>query len=258
MTKAIRILKTLVGATALSGAIFTPAPHASEATIDQAAVKRLQESLDYLASLQQFSLLADTTIEVVLLDGQKIQFDNSVNTTVQRPDKMHARRLGDLMEQELFYDGETLTLLDSSAGYHASAAAPDNLEDALDFARETLDIVAPAGDFIHSNAFDILMENVESAIYIGSSYVEGSVCDHLAFSAPTNDTDFQVWVQQGEEPLPRRIVITSREITNAPQFTVHIREWDIHPKIGAESFRFQAPENSQEIEFILLTTADAE
>ena len=229
---------------------------AGEPTIDDAAVKRLKTSLDYGAGLERFTLVTNSTIEMVLQDGQKLQFDNAIRATVQRPNKFHARRLGDLVNQEFFYDGQSLTLQDGTAGFHATVAAPDTIEGMLDFARDTLDIVAPAGDVIYDNAFELLMDGVESATHLGPTYVEGTVCDHLAFSAPGNDTDFQIWVQQGEVPLPRRIVITSREITNAPQFAVHIREWDLSPDIARGLFEFDAEDSSTEIGFILVDTGE--
>ena len=223
---------------------------ASEPAIEEAAVERLRKSMDYLADLDAFALETHSTIEAVLDSGQKIQFDSSVHVTVQRPDKLHARRIGDLVDQEFFYDGKTLVLHDAGLGYYAAAEAPDTLEGMLDFARDSLDIVAPAGDFIYADAFDLLMEGVESGFVVGASYVEGTVCDHLAFSAPDTGTDWQVWIQQGEHPLPRRIVITSRDVLNAPQYTVHIGEWNLAPELSSSDFRFSAPEESTAIEFL--------
>ena len=223
---------------------------AGQAELDPEAVELLRKSTSYVAGLQHFGLETHSAIEVVLVDGQKIQFDTAIAATVQRPNKLYAVRLGDLVEQEFFYDGQTLTLHQIDAGYYATVDAPDTLEGMLDFARDSLDIVAPAGDFIYANAFDILMEDLTSGFVVGPSFVEGVICDHLAFSKP--GTDFQVWIQQGEQPLPRKIVITSRDIVNAPQFTVQIRDWNLTPGVSAEQFRFVQPDEAQAIEFILL------
>lgn len=222
---------------------------AGQAGLDPGAVERLRNSTSYVAGLQQFGLEAHSTIEVVLEYGQKIQFDTAIAVTVQRPNKMYAARLGDLVEQEFFYDGKTLTLHQIDAGYYATVDAPDTLEGMLDFARDSLDIVAPASDLIYTNAFDILMEDVISGFVVGPSSVEGVICDHLAFSKPR--TDFQVWIQQGEQPLPRKLVITSRDVMNAPQFTVEVRGWNLAPDVSAEQFRFVRPDEAQAIEFIL-------
>ena len=214
--------------------------------------------MNYLSRQESFSLLTTTTIETVLHSGQKIQFDNVITATVQRPNKFHAQRLGDLVDQTFFYDGQSLTLQDARAGYHATLAAPDTLDGMLDFARDTLDIVAPAQDFIHQDAFKILMDGVDSAIHLGATYVEGEICDHLAFSAPQNGTDWQIWIQRGEQPLPRRIVITSRDILSAPQFAVHIKEWNLAPEIADDLFEFNASDATTEIEFILVNPGESQ
>ncbi|HYO28597.1 MAG TPA: DUF2092 domain-containing protein, partial [Azonexus sp.] len=52
--------------------------------------------------------------------------------------------------------------------YFATVPAPATLEQMLDFARTTLDIVAPAGDLLYANAFEILMDNVTSGFVVGN------------------------------------------------------------------------------------------
>ena len=232
--------------------LFSPAwASGSEAGIQPEAADLLKKATSYLAGLQKFSLETHNTIEVVLENGQKIQFDRANVATVQRPNKLHSRRIGDLADDEFFYNGETLTLHYPESGYYAMVEAPDTLEGMLDFARQSLDIVAPAGDFIYSNAFEILMEDVESAFVVDApAFVEGAVCDHLAFSAP--DTDFQVWIQRGDQPLLRKLVITSRDVLSAPQFTVNVRNWDLNPDVSPERFTARPAADATRIEFLFI------
>ena len=56
-------------------------------------------------------------------------------------------------------------------------AAPGTLEGMLDFARDKLDIVAPAGDLLYQNAYDVLMQDVTAAFVVGQSVVEGVRCE---------------------------------------------------------------------------------
>jgi len=221
---------------------------ASEVTLDPAAVERLQASMSYLGSLQQFGLVTETSIEVVLESGQKLQFDNAVDVQVKRPDKLLAIRKGELVDQKFYYDGKSLTLQNPGRGVYATVDAPPTLEAMLDFARESLDIVAPAGDFIYSNAAEILLDGVHTAFEVGPAEVGGVLCDHLAFRA--DHIDWQIWVEQGERPLPRKLVLTSTDVLNAPQFTVLIREWNLQPNLTDEIFRFTPPDGAMAIDFI--------
>ena len=100
------------------------------------------------------------------------------------------------------------------------------------------------------HAYELLMEDVESGFVVGPSVVEGVVCDHLAFSKP--GTDFQVWIARSEQPLPMKLVITSRDVMNAPQFSVVLREWDLASEFSDEKFAFEPPGDAQAIEFTVL------
>jgi len=235
-------------ATAVLAAVALPA--AAQSVIEPEAKQILKRSMDYLGGLQRVRLITDNSTEVVLEDGQKLQFDSSTAASIQRPNRFHAVRFGELADQEFFYDGKTLTLHQVDAGFYATVAAPPTLDGMLDFARDSLDIVAPAGDFLYSDAYELLMDGVDSGFVVGETVVGGQLCDHLAFSKP--GTDFQVWVARGEQPLPIKLVITSRDVLNAPQFTVVIREWDIAPDLPSETFTFVQPEDAAAIEFIVL------
>lgn len=214
------------------------------------AEQLLRASTDFLASQQRFSLDTRSTIEVVLDSGQKIQFDHAATQAIQRPNKLWAARTGDLVDQVFYYDGASLTLHNPSQNYFATVAAPDTLEAMLDFAREQLDIFAPAGDLIFKDAFNILTQDVSAGFVVGKSMVDGVRCDHLAFRAP--HVDWQIWIEEGERPLPRKLVITTRDMVNAPQFSVITTNWNLEPSFTAATFSFTPPEGAQRVEFLPL------
>ena len=118
----------------------------------------------------------------------------------------------------------------------------------LEFARTELDIVAPAGDLLDRNAYDILMEGVTDGFVVGKAVIEGALCDHLAFRAPK--VDFQIWIQQGAQPLPRKLVITTRDLPYAPQFAVTVTKWNLKPTLGAQTFGFTPPAGAKKLEFL--------
>jgi hypothetical protein len=231
---------------------------AQESALDSQAKQLLQAATTYLASQKQFSVDTHSTIEAVLVSGQKIQFDHAVTLSVQRPDKLRAERLGDLVDQVFYYDGDSLTLYNPDDRYYATLPAPPTLEKMLDFARESLNIVAPAADLIYRDAFEILMQDVTSGFIVGKSVLYGARCDHLAFRSP--DVDWQIWIQEGSEPLPRKLVITSLDVLHAPQFTVVMNRWNLAPELSEQSFVFSPPEDAQGIKFLTVggSTSQAE
>jgi hypothetical protein len=255
MLKILRLkpaLSMLLGLT-LASSVAAQSQDAAGNQLDPQAVQRLKTSMDYLANLQQFAFDTESTIEAVMDSGQKIQFGNAISAVVKRPNKMRVSRMGELLNQVFYYNGNSLTLHNPDDGFYATLAAPDTLEAMLDFARDSLDIVAPAGDFIYSNNFEILMEGVQSGFIVGPAEITGEICDHLAFSSGA--TSWQIWIQRGDHPLPRKLVITSNDVLSAPQFALTLDAWDLEPDTANEMFEFEAPENDVAIEFITLDSS---
>jgi len=214
------------------------------------ATEILRNAMDYLGQQNRFRVQTRNTIEAVLHSGQKLQFDHTAVLSVQRPNKLRAERHGDLFEQVFYYDGSTLSLHNPDDKYYATLPAPGTLEEMLDFARESLDIVAPAADLIYADAYDLLMQEVTSGFVVGKSVVDGVRCDHLAFRG--EQVDWQIWIQEGVQPLPRKMVITSRDVMNKPQFTVVMSQWDMAPMLFDRDFVFTPPAGAQGIEFLPL------
>jgi hypothetical protein len=227
--------------------VSAPVSSAQPAGIEAQATKLLKASTDFLAGQQRFHAETRNTLEVVLKSGQKIQLDHGARMWAQRPDKLRADRFDDLSGQSFFYDGKSLTLFEPGNGTYATVDAPGTLEGMLDMARTELDIVMPAGDLIYRNAYDILMADVTHGFVVGKGVVEGVRCDHLAFRAP--NVDWQIWIQEGQEPLPRKLVITSRDQEAAPQFSVVVTRWDMKPTFTPQMFTFQALSGAKRVEF---------
>lgn len=244
-----RLTATLARCCAIAAvAGFSLAAQAQPAGISPDAQRLLKASTDFLAKQQRFSVDTRITLEIVLKSEQKIEFNHTARQSVQRPNKLRAERTGDLVNQVFVYDGKSLTLYNPQDKVYAQVAAPDTLEGMLDFARTKLDIVAPAGDLLYKDAYDILLDGVTEGFVVGKAVIEGVRCDHLAFRAP--HVDLQVWVQEGAQPLPRRFVITTRDLPNAPQFAVTVTKWNLKPDFGAQTFSFTPPAGAKRVDFL--------
>ena len=241
------------GALALSVTVAVEV-RAQAPAVDPAAVEIFRRMTNYLGSLQRFSLDTQNTIEEVLDSGQKIQYDLLTTVVVQRPNKVRAERKGDLVSQVVIYDGKTLTVYNAANKYYAAAAAPDNIDDALNFARDALDIVPPSGDLIYSNSFDLLTAQATSGMVVGKSMIGGVKCDHLAFRGPV--VDWQIWIADGDKPLPRKYVITTKDDPAQPQYMVLMSNWNVAPKVSDAMFRFTPPQGAKETDFLRLDTGD--
>lgn len=223
---------------------------AQESAIDPEATRLLKRMTDYVGDLERFSVDTDNMLEDVLVTGQKIQYDFTASVKIQRPDKLRAERTGDLFRQVVVYDGDSLTIYNPQDRYFATSAAPDNLDAALHFARDTLDIVPPTGDMVYTNAYELLMASVTEGYVVGKSLVGGVQCDHLAFRTPL--VDWQIWIADGKQPLPYKYVLTTMDDPAQPQYLVLMSNWNVSPSFKEGEFRFAEPTGAKEIDFMRL------
>jgi hypothetical protein len=216
--------------------------------VDPKARELLQKMSDFLADQRQFSVQTEGSMEVVLQTGEKVEFDYSSDVRLKRPDKLRSDRRGEKTDLEFYYDGRTFTLYGKNKRYYATADAPANIDEAIDAAREKLGIEAPAADLLYSKPYDILTEDVVSGSYLGPAAVRGVSCQHLAFRG--NETDWQIWIEDGPRPVPCKFVITSKKVQGSPEFVVEFSQWNFSSRLGDEVFHFTPPGNAKRIDFL--------
>lgn len=221
------------------------------APVDADPAQVLRQMSDYLGSLLQFTFRADNSTDIVLPSGQQLQIGAAVEISVRRPDRFHVARKGDNVDQVFFYDGKTLTLFGKKRNVYATLDARSTLEKTLNMAMEKVGLVAPVADLIYQNTYDILMEDVDSGLYVGLSMVDDVECHHLAFRGGA--VDWQIWIENDDTPLPRKYVITSKWISGAPQFSARLSAWNVAAELKDERFRFTPPTGAEKIEFLPLS-----
>ncbi len=232
----LRLRSLCVAAAAVAAALCVdPTETALAQEVDPRAI--LKSMSDYLASQQTISAKLNTSIEVITPELEKIQFDSSIALQVKRPNKLKAERVGGYAAVELVFDGATLTVHDKDGKKFSQVPAGGSLDDLIDIMREKLAISAPGADLLHSDVYTTLNADILTAKYIGLGVIDDVECEHLAFR--NAETDWQLWVKTGAEPIPCKMVITSKTLAGAPQYTLDIREWASGGSIDDQTFAFQ-------------------
>jgi hypothetical protein len=241
------------GALTLSVAVRVDA-QAKAPAVDPAALQILKSMTDCMDGLQQFSVTAQSTIEDLHGSGHRVDYDLGAQVTVKRPNKLRAVRTGETMSQSFFYDGKTLTLYNPAEKVYAIQPAPETVEGAVTLARETIGIVFPAADLVYRNAYPLLTQDLTVAAVVGKAVIDGAKCDHLLFSRP--GADFQVWVEEGKRPLPRKYVVTETDTRALLSIGTVLSGWNEAPAVDDAQFAFVPPKGSSETRFIPYRTSD--
>jgi hypothetical protein len=227
---------------------FTAGPVVSAESIDTEADKILKSMSSYLAGTKAFSMNADIDLEIVGENGQKFQFSSFAMAVVERPSRFYIQRKGMIADAEFIYDGKILTLHGKNLNVYAQIKVTGSTDDAIRAYERETGIPAPGADLLFADPYAVLSSGVKSSVYIGTAYVNGVKCHHMAFRE--DDVDWQLWVQTGEEPLPMKYVITSKWHTGAPQYEIRFRDWNRKPQIKGDQFAFTVPKGATKLDTI--------
>ena len=229
-----------ISAEAASVSILTVAITHGARADDSAAL--LKAMADYTAAQKSITATFDSDIEVITPELQKIQFASSGQLKMTRPDKLRIKRTGGYADVELVYDGKTVSLYGNNAKAYVQAEAPGTIDQLVDAIQAKTGGAMPGTDLLLSNAYDVLTSDVIEGHHVGQGVVDGVECEHLAFRG--HDTDWQIWIQTGAQPIPRKYVITSKTLAGAPQYTLRIKDWKTDAIADADAFVFKPPEGA--------------
>jgi hypothetical protein len=234
-----RLASLLLSAVALAAGPLANAQQDDARTI-------LKAMSDYVSGQRTIELEFDSDIEVITPQLEKIQYTNSGEALVSRPDKLRAHRVGGYADVVLYFDGKTASVHARNLNGYAQFAAPGTLDQFFEALRAGHGVALPGADFLLSNPYAALAADVMEAKHIGRGVIDGVECEHLAFR--NFDTDWQLWVEVGANPIPRKIVITSKTINNAPQYTFRVKRWKTGFEPPADAFTFTPPAGAERLD----------
>jgi hypothetical protein len=243
------ISKFKISSLVLMGFLSISTLHAQESGVrqDAKALEVLKSMSAYTASLDRFAIKSVNLTDARLGSGLMVTNSTEVKVRIDRPGSLHISSFDGVQSIELFFNDGKLTVFNSEKGYYAQASIPKNIEVAMEFALEELEVEAPLMDLIHKDASAHLLGSQETILYLtDKARIAGTDCHHIAIRG--DDLDLQLWVEEGERPLPRKIMITSKWEGGAPRFTANLI-WNSEPDFDQDTFLFKAPEGSMNIGF---------
>ena len=199
----------------------------------------LKTMSDYIGSQETIELTFNSDIEIITPQLEKIQFTSSGTAVLSRPNKLFAHRISAHADVKLFFNGKTVSVYEKMENGYVQIDAPDSIDQLIEEMREGEGIAMPAADLLLTNAYDVLVADMMEAKYIGRGVIDGRECEHLAFR--NFDTDWQLWVQAGDTPIPCKMVITSKTLNSAPQYTIYVKSWKSPATPDHDIFVFTPP-----------------
>jgi hypothetical protein len=215
----------------------TPAVPANPA-LDPGAMAALQGMGAYLRTLKVFQVDVATTDEDVMDDGQKQQYEGATTILARMPDALRAEQTSERRQRLYLYDGKSFTLFAKRSNFYATVPAPATIGKLDEMLDEKYGFNVPLSDLFRWGSPGWTAEGINAAADFGPSVVAGTTCQHYGFRQ--DDIDWQIWIQKGDFPLPRKLVITTKTDEARPQHTA-VYTWNLAPSFNDAAFTFDPP-----------------
>lgn len=219
---------------------------AAAATSAEEARALLMAMAAFLAGQDAFSVKLVAGYDVVQASGQKIEFVEARNITLARPDRLRIEERAGGNASTVLFDGSKMTVWNGAEGVFAQVDQPGSIDDAVVYFVRDLGMRLPLAPLLITRLPAEFERRVRTIDYVEMTEAFGEPAHHLA--GRTDTVEFQVWIADGEHPLPLRIVLTYAD-PGQPQYWAQFSEWNLRPRLGAATFAFKPPPDARQIVF---------
>ncbi len=210
--------------------------------VEPQAVNALAKMSAYLRSVPAFQIDLTTQRDDVDVYGQLITLNGVATYKVRRPDSFFINLDMPSTARQYVNDGKTVTVFDPKSGYYGTFQALPTIRGTLELAEQKYGASVPLDDLFTWSEGDDRAKSLTAAHFIGKAQVAGQNANHYAYRQP--GIDWQVWIADGDKPVPLRVIIVASDDPARPRFQTDM-SWDTSPTFAADTFVFAPPPNAR-------------
>jgi hypothetical protein len=198
---------------------------------------------------QHFSFQAQTLRVYAGPNGELLHIAHTYKAVLSRPNRLSVDINGDDGASKLLYDGKNLVIYVAAAQKYASLPIVGDIDKALDEAQARTGVDFPLADLLANDPGESLLAGVTSGGMVGTATIDGVTCRHFFFVQAADDLEWELWLEDNDRALPRRVVVTYRSLPGRPNFIAELSNWDFSISPRDSDFTFEAPPGVTRVEF---------
>jgi hypothetical protein len=207
-----------------------------------AAVDRMSKTL--LA--KEFSFRSHTIRSYVGPNGELLHIAHTSKFVLRRPDKLLTEVTGDDGSTKFMYDGQNFVVYGVSQKKYVTIPTTGDIGKALEYVEDREGLDFPLGDLLSDNPAAALLEGVTTGGEVGTAMIDGVRCHHYYF-VQSPDLNMELWLEDNDRALPRRLFITYKLLPGRPTFSAELSDWDFSVHPSDSEFVFNPPPGVQQM-----------
>lgn len=216
-------------------------------SLDPVAMAKLKAFSDFMGGLKLFTFKAVGSFDESEPSGVNIKRFLTVEAAVQRPDRLVLQfTFDDGTVRKAWYKDAEITFASITDGTYSRMPAPETLDELFVYVERKLGFSPPLADFLVSDIYDAHAKDLLSAVYLGEKVVNDHRLDHISFES--QGADWQIWLDAGASPFPRRVQMEFLRAQAPVQYSIHFLEWNRKVVSTDMMFDFVASSDWKEVE----------
>jgi hypothetical protein len=219
----------------------------------RAAIVRMGKTLQ----AQQFFFRSHTYRVYPGPNGELLHIAHSTKTVVRRPDHLRVDIVGDDVNIKMVYDGKTLAAFNPDQKIYAIIPVTGSIDKMLDYAETRLGVDFVLSDFLSDDPAASVLSGLVFGGQVGTAIIDGVRCRHFFFNQEP-DIDVELWLEDNDWSLPRRVIMTYRSLPGRPNFIAELSDWDFSTQFPDSDFVFRPPAGAQPVKMTQKVSAAPE
>ncbi len=218
------------------------------AEVSAEAIAAVERMSAFIASRSSLGFTAEIQYDAIQSSGQKLEFGSERRIILRRPSRARVSVTHwDGAEELMVFDGKRLSVALPEQRIYASVAFEGTASQAFDHLVDEHNVASPLFDLLSADLPKHVKSRTISALDLGTVTIGGVRSDHYAFHGER--VDFQIFIRQGDEPVPLRFVIDYHAEPGSPQFRAQLRDWELDASPPDSLFRFAPVTGAQRVPF---------
>ena len=234
---------TLLATTSVAAIPAIPMSAHAESGQDLAISSAAKTALEQMSkSLKSgaFSFRSRTVRAYAGPNGELLHIEHNMKVTVQHPDRLQVDAVGDDASSKIFYNGKNLVIYRVTQKRYSSNPAPASIDEMIPVASSRMGVDFPLAALVTADPEKSLLSGVTSGGQVGKATIDGTPCRHFFF-IQSPDLELELWLEDNERALPRRVFVTYRSLPGHPTFLADLSDWNLSIHPSNDVFEFHPP-----------------
>jgi hypothetical protein len=203
---------------------------------------------EFLSKTPRMAMTVHAAYDAVQKNGTKVEWNEIRKVTLSRPDRLRVdMERSDGARSLILFDGKNITTFDERANVYAQTPQSGGVDETVVHFVRDMGMRFPLAVLFLSRLPQELKSRVQTVDYVEKTATLGVPAHHLAGRTAT--VDFQLWIADGDQPLPQRAVLTYKNAPGQPQFRAQFSDWDLAVNPPDSMFAFTPPAQAKQIPF---------